>query len=78
MLSSALRPGIGVTVFVSVFMCLHRGDSALVHYWYLPDSYDEYIPREVAPSRLELDKQVTGPWKVSVSGMRDIERGNVQ
>ena len=35
-----------------------RNHDALVHHWYLPDSYDEYIPNDVAPNVDEPDKQV--------------------
>ena len=37
-----------------------RGDKALVHWWYWPDSYDEYVPAESASDVLEPDKTIEG------------------
>lgn len=41
-----------------------RGDKALVHWWYLPDSYDERVPRESTNHRLEPNRMPVGAWKV--------------
>jgi len=43
----------------------HRGDKALVHWWYLPDSYDEHISRNSGMS-LDPEKTPSGPWNVSL------------
>ena len=37
-----------------------RGDKALVHRWYEPDSYDSCMPAAVAPEALEPDKRIRG------------------
>ena len=39
---------------------LCRGTDAKVHWWYWPDSYDEYIPADVAPEALDPDKLIKG------------------
>ncbi len=65
-----------VWVWRVVAWCHRRGkDKALVHWWYLPDSYDEYIQRDVAPPRLEPDKKITGPWRVSGGGVAHRDEG---
>ncbi|KAK9817370.1 hypothetical protein WJX74_007089 [Apatococcus lobatus] len=53
-----------------------RNHDALVHHWYLPDSYDEYIPNDVAPNVDEPDKQVRGPWRVYVRWLTDSVKFN--
>ncbi len=36
-----------------------------MHWWYLPDSYDEWISKEYAPDQIQLDvPPSSGPWKV--------------
>ena len=37
-----------------------RGDKALVHWWYFPDSYDEIVGQDDAPEVIEPDKQPEG------------------
>jgi hypothetical protein len=43
-----------------------RGHKSYVHWWYLPDSYNEWIDASVAPPTLEPDAEhmVKGPMKV--------------
>ncbi|GAX86503.1 hypothetical protein CEUSTIGMA_g13911.t1 [Chlamydomonas eustigma] len=53
------------------------GSKALVHWWYLPDSYDEWISREYAPDQLQADAPPSaGPWKVYVRWVYDSEKYN--
>ena len=54
----------------------HRGTKALVHWWYLPDSYDEWINKEFAPDQLQLDMPPVGPWKVYIRWVYDSEKYN--
>ncbi|KAJ9510756.1 hypothetical protein QJQ45_027605 [Haematococcus lacustris] len=42
----------------------HKGMYATVHWWYLPDSYDEQLPLHAVQPRMEPDKEVQGPWLV--------------
>lgn len=35
-----------------------------MHWWYLPDSYDEHIALNVAPTEIQLDHAPVGPWRV--------------
>lgn len=44
------------------------GPLALVHWWYLPDSYDEWVPAGTAPAEVEHEKRPKGPWKVGQGG----------
>ena len=37
---------------------------ALVHYWYLPDSYDEWVAVDTAPAEVVPERRPKGPWKV--------------
>ncbi len=37
-----------------------RGAMARVHFWYTPDSYDQNLPADVAPEKLEPDKRIRG------------------
>ena len=39
---------------------LRRGSQALVHWWYLPDSYDELYPADKASENVEPDKVIEG------------------
>ena len=43
-----------------------RPGEFFVHYWYFPDSYDNWMPADVAPENLEPDHKPIGPWKVYV------------
>ena len=54
-----------------------RGAKALVHWWYLPDSYDEWMSKEDAPDQLQLDAPPSsGPWKVYLRWVYDSEKYN--
>lgn len=49
----------------------------MVHWWYLPDSYDEWIGKEYAPDQLQLDvPPASGPWKVYLRWVYDSEKFN--
>ncbi|KAK9813885.1 hypothetical protein WJX73_003291 [Symbiochloris irregularis] len=53
-----------------------RGSMALVHWWYLPDSYNGYIPADTAPEVAEPDKRIKGPWKVYARWLQDSAKYN--
>ncbi|KAK9830209.1 hypothetical protein WJX72_010310 [[Myrmecia] bisecta] len=53
-----------------------RGPEAYVHWWYYPDSYDEWIPSEQAGEQLDSDDQGKGPWKVYARWLRDSAKYN--
>lgn len=56
---------------------LCRGEQAFVHWWYLPESYDEYVPRESVPDQLQLDIMPgSGVWKVYLRWVYDSEKYN--
>lgn len=48
-----------------------REGQAFVHWWYMPDSYDEWISSGTAPEGLEPDHAAIGPWKVYVRWLHD-------
>lgn len=55
----------------------HRGPkTALVHYWYLPDSYDEHIAADVAPPDVEAPHGMPGVLKLYARWLRDSEAFN--
>lgn len=47
-----------------------------MHWWYLPDSYDEWISSGTAPESLEPDHGAFGPWKVYVRWLKDSHKYN--
>jgi hypothetical protein len=49
-----------------------RGDKALVHRWYTPDSHNEWLEAGVAPETVECDAEhvLKGPAKVTVRWIR--------
>ncbi|GMH38909.1 hypothetical protein BSKO_06807 [Bryopsis sp. KO-2023] len=49
---------------------------AFVHWWYLPESYDEWVPSATAPEGLEPDHDAIGPWKVYVRWLHDSHKYN--
>jgi hypothetical protein len=55
-----------------------RGGMARVHWWYLPDSYDEWIPALSAPGDPEPDLKPPGgrPWRVYFRWVVDSEKYN--
>jgi hypothetical protein len=59
---------------------MHRGPQARVHWWYLPDSYEEFISCDAAPTELETDvvDRLEGapPWKVYCRWVSDSEKYN--
>lgn len=54
------------------------GGAARVHWWYLPDSYDEWLPAAAAPPDVEPDLRPPGnrPWKIYVRFISDSEKYN--
>lgn len=54
------------------------GGAAKVHWWYLPDSYDEWLPAAAAPADVEPELKPPGgrPWKVYVRFITDSEKFN--
>jgi SWI/SNF related-matrix-associated actin-dependent regulator of chromatin subfamily C len=54
------------------------GGAAKVHWWYLPDSYDEWLPAAAAPADVEPEMKPPGgrPWKVHVRFITDSEKYN--
>jgi hypothetical protein len=60
-------------------LCLQvKGGDARVHWLYLPDSYDEWIPAAAAPApgAEPQRKPPRGPWRVYVRWLTDSERYN--
>lgn len=51
---------------------------ALVHWWYLPDSYNEYVPVESAPAEVDADEVPPNgrPWVVHERWVVDSEKYN--
>lgn len=47
-----------------------------MHWWYLPDSYDEWINKEFAPDQLQLDVPPVGSWKLYIRWVYDSEKFN--
>ncbi len=45
----------------------HRGQDVRVHWWYRPDSYDEFVSASVAPLDLDDDKPNNKGARVPVS-----------
>lgn len=58
---------------------IEQDDRALVHWWFLPDSYDEWIPSSSAPER-EPDSEAAPPggrpWNVYVRWVTDSDLYN--
>ncbi|RMZ55318.1 hypothetical protein APUTEX25_003456 [Auxenochlorella protothecoides] len=53
-----------------------RGALVRVHWWYLPDSYDEWLPAAAAPEEVEPDRRPRGPWRVYSRWLADSEKHN--
>ena len=55
-----------------------RGGMARVHWWYLPDSYDEWIPSLSAPPDVDVDLKPPGgrPWQIYYRWVLDSEKYN--
>lgn len=39
-------------------------NESYVHFWYFPDSYDQWISADTAPETLEPNHNPNGAWKV--------------
>ena len=52
--------------------------AARVHWWYLPDSYDEWLPAAAAPAEIDpyLKPPGSRPWKVYFRFLSDSEKYN--
>lgn len=50
-----------------------RGQKALVHHWYLPDSYNDWLDPSVAPETIDADAEhvLKGPAKVYLRWVKD-------
>ena len=55
---------------------MFRDQKAKVHWWYFPDSYDEYVPLDDAPEVVEPDKAASGPWTVYSRWVKDSAKYN--
>lgn len=55
-----------------------RGDRSFVHWWYLPESYDEYVPRDSVTDQVDKDpvSPPVGAWKVYLRWAYDSEKFN--
>lgn len=53
-----------------------QGGSVYVHHWYLPDSYDEWVNKQLVPDEKQADHEPQGPWKVYVRWLYDSEKYN--
>lgn len=55
-----------------------RGPLARVHWWYLPDSYNEWIAASSAPGDVEADREPPKgqPWRVYVRWVTDSDKYN--
>lgn len=54
----------------------HKDKAALVHWWYYPDSYDSWIPREDVDGVPDPPEQHEGPWHVQMRWLQDTELFN--
>jgi len=54
-----------------------KAGKALVHWWYLPDSYNEWLPADSAPAEVESDKKKhRGAWQVYIRWLTDSYKYN--
>lgn len=53
-----------------------RGKEAYVHWWYSPNSYNEWIPQDQAAEKLETDQPARGPRKVYFRWLKDSKKYN--
>ncbi|KAK2079995.1 hypothetical protein QBZ16_002390 [Prototheca wickerhamii] len=53
-----------------------HGGVVRVHWWYLPGSYDEWLPAAAAPEELQPDRPRRGPWRVYARWLLDSEKYN--
>lgn len=53
-----------------------KGGHARVHWLYLPDSYDEWVPASAAPPPTPARRPPRGAWHVSVRWLTDSEKYN--
>lgn len=54
----------------------YNDSSALVHWWYYPDSYDTWIPREDVDGMPEPPENPVGPWHVQMRWLQDTDLFN--
>lgn len=52
------------------------GDKARVHWWYFPDSYDEWLPLSEIQGLPEPPEQPQGAWRVTERFLYDLEKYN--
>jgi len=54
-----------------------KASKAFVHWWYLPDSYNEWLPADSAPAEVESDKKKhRGAWQVYIRWLTDSYKYN--
>lgn len=53
-----------------------KDSMALVHWWYYPDSYDSWIPREDVDGMPEPPENLVGPWHVQMRWLHDTDLFN--
>ncbi|PSC72177.1 swi snf complex [Micractinium conductrix] len=53
-----------------------KGAQARLHWLYLPDSYDEWVPAAAAPMPAEPPRRPRGPWHLTVRWLLDSEKFN--
>ncbi|CAG8600829.1 6289_t:CDS:2 [Paraglomus brasilianum] len=53
-----------------------RNGQVFVHWWYYPDSYDQWIPETDDQADPEPAPDHTGPWNISARWLRDSEAFN--
>lgn len=62
---------------VPVTSCQVKGGSARLHWLFMPDSYDEWVPAAAAPGAAEPPRRPPrGPWHVYARWLTDSERYN--
>lgn len=52
------------------------GPLVLVHWWYYPDSFDEWLPQKQQFADPEEAPEHTGPWRLNVRWLQDTVRFN--
>ena len=53
-----------------------KGNSALVHWWYYPDSYDSWIESTAVDGKSEPHEKHKGPWHVQGRWLHDTDKFN--
>jgi len=48
-----------------------KEDKSLVHWWYYPDSYDNWLPNSDVVGETEPDQEHQGVWYVTPRWLKD-------